>query len=273
MNEYPVVNLALARRLERAEATANAAFVEARAVVTPDVGAAWIDVAGVYAMFDGVGSPITQSFGLGLFADCLESEFDRLEAFFDAHGNATVHEVSSFAPDATTVLLRSRGYAPIEESVVLVRPTALDADPPASLVTVRHLGAGARASWAQLSADGWQSEGEGLADFINAFGQIVTRARGIECFIAEVNGEPIATAAMSLATNIALLAGSSTIPAGRRQGAQRALLDARLAYAAAAQIELAMIVTQPSSGSQRNAERRGFRPAYTRTKWERPHVR
>ena len=142
MNEYPNADLALVRRLERAEATANAAFVEARAVVAPKVGAAWIDVAGVYAMFDGVGSPITQTFGLGLFADCLEPEFDRLEAFFDAFGSATVHEVSSFAPDATTALLRSRGYAPIEESVVLVRPTAVDVAPSTSLVTVRHLGIG-----------------------------------------------------------------------------------------------------------------------------------
>ena len=28
-----------------------------------------------------------------------------------------------------------------------------------------------------------------------------------------------------------------------------------------------MIVAQPGSGSQRNAERNGFRIAYTRTKW------
>jgi hypothetical protein len=29
------------------------------------------------------------------------------------------------------------------------------------------------------------------------------------------------------------------------------------------------MVTQPGSGSQRNAERHGFRIAYTRTKWGR----
>jgi hypothetical protein len=31
--------------------------------------------------------------------------------------------------------------------------------------------------------------------------------------------------------------------------------------------DLAMMVAQPGSDSQRNAERRGFRLAYTRTKW------
>lgn len=30
---------------------------------------------------------------------------------------------------------------------------------------------------------------------------------------------------------------------------------------------LAMMVAQPGSASQRNAERQGFRTAYTRTKW------
>ena len=57
----------LARRLERAEASANSRFVEARARVNPEVGAEWIEVAGAYAMFDGVQSPCTQTFGLGLF--------------------------------------------------------------------------------------------------------------------------------------------------------------------------------------------------------------
>jgi hypothetical protein len=47
------------------------------------------------------------------------------------------------------------------------------------------------------------------------------------------------------------------------------LLRHRLAFAAHRGIELAMVVAQPGSASQRNAERQGFRPAYTRVKWRR----
>ena len=47
------------------------------------------------------------------------------------------------------------------------------------------------------------------------------------------------------------------------------LLEDRLRYAAAQGCTIGMIVTQPGSGSQRNAERHGFRIAYTRTKWHR----
>ena len=60
-------DLELARRLERAEGRANAEFVEARAKLFPESDACWTERAGAYAMFDGAASPLTQTFGLGLF--------------------------------------------------------------------------------------------------------------------------------------------------------------------------------------------------------------
>ena len=86
-------------------------------------------------------------------------------------------------------------------------------------------------------------------------------------FIAELEGQAVAAAAVSLHDGVALLAGASTIPTARRQGAQLALLETRLRYAAAEGCDLAMICAQPGSASQRNAERQGFRIAYTRLKW------
>ena len=43
--------------------------------------------------------------------------------------------------------------------------------------------------------------------------------------------------------------------------------DTRLHYAAEQGCELALMGALPGSGSQRNAERHGFRVAYTRIKW------
>ena len=269
MNVYPPVNLALTRQLERAEATANAAFVDARALVSPESGATWIEVAGVRAMFDGIGSPLTQTFGLGLFSAFLEAEFEAVEAFFSERGSSTVHEVSSFTPQRTADLLLARGYARVEDSVVLVRPVALATAQAPDAISVRHLARSDRAQWARVSALGWASEDETLAAFIESFGQIAARAEGVECFLAESNGEAIGAASLNVSPGVALLAGASTIPAARRRGAQQALLNARLAFAAAAGLQLAMVVTQPESGSMRNAERQGFHAVYTRTKWER----
>lgn len=88
----------------------------------------------------------------------------------------------------------------------------------------------------------------------------IAHARNAHCFLAHLDGEPIAAAAVHRSGDVALLAGASTIPSARRRGAQQALLQARLAFAAARGIDLAMVVTQPASPSQRNAERQGFRP-------------
>src|SRR6476661_8565901 len=63
---------------------------------------------------------------------------------------------------------------------------------------------------------------------------------------------------------IAQLAGAATAPAHRRHGVQSALVAARLADARAAGCDVAVIITQPGSKSQENAQRRGFDLLYTR---------
>lgn len=261
-------DITLARRLERAEASANAAFVESRAALEPAAGAIWKEIAGAYAMFDGVGSPLTQTFGIGIFDPFREREFMEAETFFHGRGASTFHEVSSFAAADTVRLVRSRGYTQVEESVVLVQPIVANGYTATGDIRVRTIDASECDRWADVSAAGWSSVSAELADFVRSFGRVTARARGMHCFVGELDGEPVATAALSLGTDVALLAGAATIPAARNRGAQRALFEARLAFAAAHGADLAMVVTQPGSGSQRNAERQGFVPAYTRTKWE-----
>ena len=63
---YPFADLDLSRRLERTEAQSNIEFVDARALAFPQSGASRLEVAGAHAMFDGVESPLTQTFGLGM---------------------------------------------------------------------------------------------------------------------------------------------------------------------------------------------------------------
>ncbi|MFP5245596.1 MAG: hypothetical protein ACLGH0_02795, partial [Thermoanaerobaculia bacterium] len=83
----------MSQRLERCEAKSNAAFVDARAKISPELGAAWIEVAGAYAMFDFVGSPLTQSFALGIFETPTAADLERIEQFFTTRGAEPMHEV------------------------------------------------------------------------------------------------------------------------------------------------------------------------------------
>ncbi|HKH47399.1 MAG TPA: hypothetical protein VKM72_22305, partial [Thermoanaerobaculia bacterium] len=115
-------DLALSRRLERAEAHSNASFVETRARIDPECGAAWIEVAGAYAMYDGVSSPLTQTFGLGLFDTVGPGELARIEEFFQLRGAPVFHEVSPLADPQLLPLLSERGYRPIELTSVMFRP-------------------------------------------------------------------------------------------------------------------------------------------------------
>jgi hypothetical protein len=86
-------------------------------------------------------------------------------------------------------------------------------------------------------------------------------------FIAELDGRPIAAAALAIHEGVALLAGASTIPMDRRRGAHSALFRSRLEYGRRIGCDLAMVCTEPGSAAQRNAQRYGFQVAYSRTKW------
>ncbi len=260
---------ALARRLERAEAAGNAGFVEARRRLDPGSGACWIDVAGTCAMFDGVGSPITQTFGLGMFAPLSATDLETIEAFFAERGAGTHHEVCPLSDPAHLRLLPERGYRPVEQSTVLCQ--ALAPGRPGSAATmssirVRRIGPEDGVVWVETSVAGWASEPE-FADLIRGLARVSVTSEAGVCFLAELEGQPVATGSMVLHQGVALLAGASTVPAWRGRGAQAALLAARLQYAAEQGADLAMMVALPGSQSQLNAERQGFRICYTRTKW------
>lgn len=261
---------ALSRRLERTEARSNADFVEARAKVDPESGAEWLEVAGAYAMFDGPTSPLTQTFGLGLFDPVGDSEMERIENFFKERGAPVFHEVSPLADPALRALLNQRGYQPIEFTTVMFRPIARGVhftETRNEEIRVRLVGTGDHDLWAQTAVRGW-SEFPELEDFILGLATLQDARTTAYSFLAELNGQPIATGAMSICEGVALLAGASTVPEARKQGAQLALLDTRLRFAADQGCDIAMMCALPGTASQRNAERQGFRIAYTRIKWQ-----
>jgi GNAT superfamily N-acetyltransferase len=237
-------------------------------------------------MFDGPTSPVTQTFGLGLFAAPTSDDFAALESFFHTRGAPADHEVSPLADPGTLTLLNERGYHPIEFTSVLFQPVKIngaseeapylaEAHPlpvghrfsgatAAKSLHVRVIGSDEADVWAQTAAEGWGMPNTG---FMRDVARINADAPDGHLFVAEIDGRPVATGVLAIHGDVAHLAGASTIPAARGQGAQLALLNARLNYAAARGCDLALMGAAPGGGSQRNAERHGFRIAYTRIKW------
>jgi GNAT superfamily N-acetyltransferase len=87
---------------------------------------------------------------------------------------------------------------------------------------------------------------------------------GVRRYVALRDGVIAGGASWHPAEGIAQFTGAATAPVHRRHGIQTALLSARLADAASAGCDLAVITTQPGSKSQQNAQRRGFDLLYTR---------
>jgi len=265
-NKGDFADLALARRLEWAEAQSNIEFIEARRRVLPASGATWIEVDGTAVMYDGSDSPCTQTFGLGMEGPATPAQLGQIEAFYRQFGSPVFHEVSPLAGIATHQLLSRSGYEPVELSSVMFRSLSdLHGEPTG--VDVRRVTEGEYGDWAHLSAAGW-AEYEEFAPLMAELALVMASRRGSLSFLAEIDGRAVATAGLSIVRDVALLTGASTIPEARRQGAQRALLYRRLEAAAESGCALAMMCAAPGSASQRNAEREGFRIAYTRIKWQ-----
>ena len=222
-------------------------------------------------MFDGVESPCTQTFGLGMFEETTGEHLDEIETFFRERGAPVFHEVSPMADPSLLQLFNERGYRPIELSSVLYQEIGI---PDLSLsrrdprIATRVITTDEVDLWARTSAAGWATEHEGLADFMYGFGRVSAQCTGAFPYIAELEGKAIATGMLFIFDDVCMLAGASTVPEGRTHGAQNALLEDRLTFAASKGCKLAIMATAPGSQSQRNAQKNGFQIAYTRTKWQ-----
>lgn len=261
----------LSQILERTEARANADFVETRARLEPACGAEWIEVGGTYAMFDGVESPLTQTFGLGIFEDASEEHLDKIEGFFKERGAPVFHEVSPMADPSLISLLNERSYKPIELTSVMYRELGTETvrlKPRDPRLMTRVVDTNEVELWARTSAAAWKTEYEALADFMFNFGQISAQCKGAYPYLAELDGRAIATGMLFISDDICMLAGASTIPDARKQGAQTALLEDRLTFASSKGCSLAIMGAAPGSQSQQNAQKNGFKIAYTRIKWQ-----
>jgi GNAT superfamily N-acetyltransferase len=265
----PFADLALAQRLERTEGYACAQFAAARKRIHPESTSTWAERAGAFLTFDGVEAPTTQSFGLGVFAELTPSLLGEAEEFFFARGSAAMHEICPLVGPQAFQLLCDRGYRPLEVSNVLFRSIEKPAPAFPGNVLARVTAEEDSAVWTEVSTRGWTYEHPELEDFVRNMGELIVSRHGSVCFLAEIEGLPGAAGALVIHDGVALLAGAATVPELRRRGLQGALLEARLRYAWEHGCDLAMMVAEAGSNSQRNAERQGFRIAYTRIKWRR----
>jgi GNAT superfamily N-acetyltransferase len=262
----------LAERIERAEVdllTQGAEAARRRVVGGPSFAR---PVAGGLASFAEEGSPLNKIAGLGFGGVPSKAELDEIEQAFAARRTPVQVELAHIGDPTIGTLLTGRGYRLVSFENVL--GLSLERTPervtPAG-VDVRPSGDDDLDAWVDVVTDGFaHPDLQGVASHEEFPRDIVARAMrdlvaaGVLRYAARCEGALAGGASFRIFGGVAQLAGAATTPAFRRRGVQTALLSARLADAAAAGCDVAVITTQPGSKSQQNAQRRGFDLLYTR---------
>lgn len=231
-----------------------------------------VELAGGFATYAEPGSPFNKVAGLGFGGVPDVAALDDVERAFAARGEPVQVELATLADPAIGALLTGRGYVLTSFENVLGQPLRDEHEPvmPPG-VEVRLAAVHEFDAWSAVVADGFAHPDTGGVPSHEEFGREVIEnaerdaaAAGAVRYVALLDGVLAGGGSLSMSGGVAGLAGAATAPAYRRRGIQTALLWARLADAAAAGCDLAVITTQPGSASQRNAQRRGFALLYPR---------
>ena len=264
-------DIALAGRIERVEAQFIARSSEAASRRTGTAGFV-IPVAGGVASFAGEDSPFNKVAGLGFGGVPEPATLDEIEKAFAAFAAPVQIELAQLADPAIAGLLTGRGYRLESFENVLGHALLGEAErvmPPG--VRVRPSSEEESEAWLEVVAEGSAHPDTQGVPWHEEFPREMVvgserdmAAAGAVRYAAVRDGTIAGGATMRIADGVAQLTGAATAPAHRRRGVHTALLSARLADAAAAGCDVAVITTQPGSKSQQNAQRQGFDLLYTR---------
>ena len=260
------VDKAFARRLESGEEMPQVFYARVFQKRRPEIGAAEEEVCGGHMSFCGLGSPVGRAVGLGLDRPFTAADLDHVEAFYRSHKAPAQVDLCPMHDPAVFEMFKERGYAVAELNSVLYRK--LDAEekssPPPAGCEIRH----ARIEEADVTGAIVESAffPDGAPEAFRGLVAPLYQMDGALAFVASIDGKPVAcgTGLVIPEHRVFALCGAGTLVGYRERGLQTALLRARMAAAVEAGCEYGVVVTQGGSTSQRNAERLGFRVAYSK---------
>jgi GNAT superfamily N-acetyltransferase len=277
-DEILFADLDLARRVEAAWDSLGLENARALKALVPGSAAEAIAVGGGHAVFMGAGSPLSQAQGLGLHGPVPDPEIALMEAFFRDRRTLTQIEVASLADQTLLSCLTQRGYIIAEQTHLLVaslateslRQTPANQSGSTAVVDVVQVESSQYAFWVDMVLGCFFEAPATPLPALRDGAIAMAAVPGFSAWMARVDGQPAGGASLVIHDGLALFCGDGTLPSFRNRGVQTALLRARLTHALTAGCRLAVTCTQPGSGSQRNAERQGFRVVYARTMMTKP---
>jgi ribosomal protein S18 acetylase RimI-like enzyme len=259
------VDKAFARRLESCEEMPQVFYARVFQKTRPEIGAAEEEICGGHMIFAGLGSPIGRATGAGLDRPFTAEDLDRVERFYRSHKAPSQVDLCPLHDTSVFEMFKERSYGIAELNNVLYRQL----DPKEKFPSP----AGCQLDRGRLQDAETCSaivEGAFFPDGApEAFTGLLTplyQMKGAVTFVASITGKMAAcgTGIIIPEHRVFAVCGAGTLAEFRGRGLQTALLHARLAAAAEAGCEYAVVVTQGGTISQRNCERLGFRVAYSK---------
>lgn len=262
----------LAARIDCAEARMMIAIAHAAGARDAALQPFVVEVGQGAAIFAGPGSPTNKMIGIGFGEPLDPAVLDDLEARFAARDARFQAEVSVLAEPRTHADLVARGYVASGFEHVLGHPMGSAIAPLPAGVDVEIVSAADMPALCEAMVEAFAAPDVGgvggdaipPADEIRRWFMVTMSVDGFRGYLARVDGKIAGGGSLRIDGDIAQFSGAGTLPGFRRRGVQTAVYRARLADAAAAGCTVGVVVTQPGSKSQQNAQREGFGLLYAR---------
>jgi len=261
------VDKALARRLEAAEEIPQIHYAAAYQKLRPELGAEAREICGGHMVFAGVGSPIGRAVGMGLDRPLTAADLDTIENFYRSHQAPAQVDLCPLHDPELFEIMRKRGYATAELNNVLWRRLRQDVNftPTPRELAIRRGESAEAEQFADIVARSFHEYGDPPEGF-QAMLTPLFQFPGVVPYVALVDSKMagVGTGMVIAKHSIVALFGAGTLPEFRNRGIQSALLRVRMQAALNQGCDVAVIVTRGGTTSQRNAERLGFRLAYSK---------
>jgi len=252
------------RRIEAAEEYGALRSAQAAKAAQPDSAAAWEEFGGGHLVFVAKDHPVGRAHGLGFSGKVNIEDIEHVEEFYFRHGAAAQVDVCPYADPSLFQALNQRGFQVAEFNQTLARRISPEERFTAKLegIEIRAVRPDETGTWRKVLAQVFF--GEHAAQWEDLF---TPWAENNPMALAAFSGGKMIGGAGGLLIpqyNLAAFFGAATLPEAQGRGIQSAFMLVRLNVAQQAGCDLAVTLTLPGTTSQRNAERAGFRTAYTK---------
>ena len=261
------IDAPLARRLEASEDEAQLAVAAVLQKTQSEIGAAVLTIGDGHAAFAGKNSPVGRTIGFGFTGPVSATDIDKVEAFYAAHDALAQFDVTPLQHESLTALLHERGYSMSELNNVMARrinPEEIWNEQLDGL-EFRDCSSTEAALWTNTMLRGFFADSAIPEGWDKLLMPMAIASISLPMIVWD-GDQPAAAAGGILCRdwNLMMLGGTSTLKEYRGRGIQTAAIGRRLAMAARAGCDLAVVVTRGGTTSQRNAERMGFTLAYSK---------